>query len=102
MRGEVGVTLLVTLVLLDVMKVVAADDNGAVHLGRLDDAREDTAADGHVTGEGAFLVDVRALDGLLGGLEAQADVLVPAETVLAGNLHHHKTGKKPHFLSKKE
>lgn len=33
-------------------------DDGAVHLGRLDHPRHDAAADGHVAGEGALLVDV--------------------------------------------
>ena len=36
---------------------------------------KDAAADGHVAGEGALLVDVVALLGELGGLEAKADVL---------------------------
>ena len=48
------------LVLLDVVQVVATDDDGALHLGGLDDARQDATADGHVAGEGALLVDVRA------------------------------------------
>ena len=86
MGGQVGVTLLITLVLADVVQVVTADDDGAVHLGGLDNTREDTATDGHVAGEGALVVDVGALDGLLGRLEAQANVLVPAETELSGNL----------------
>ena len=58
MRGDVGVALLVTLVLLDVVEVVHALDEGAVHLGRLDGARQDATADGNITGEGALLVDV--------------------------------------------
>jgi len=36
---------------------------------------EDAAADGHVAGEGALLVDVGALPRRLGGLEPEADVL---------------------------
>jgi hypothetical protein len=36
---------------------------------------EDAAADGHVGGEGALLVNVVAVDSLIGGLEAKADVL---------------------------
>ena len=45
----------------------------------LDDALEDAAADADVTGEGALLVHIGAGDGLLGGLEAQADGFVVAE-----------------------
>ena len=59
-RREVSVALLVALVLLNVVQVIHADDDGALHLGGLDDARQDAAADGHVAGEGALLVDVRA------------------------------------------
>ena len=45
MRCQVGVPLFVALVLLDVMKVIHADDDGALHLGGLDNAGEDAAAD---------------------------------------------------------
>ena len=74
--GDVAVTFFVTVVLGDVVEVVAADDDGALHLGGDDDALEDLAADGDVAGEGAFLIDVVGLDGLLGGLEVEAHVLV--------------------------
>ena len=43
-------------VLGDVMEVVAADDDGAGHLGRDDAAGEDAATDGDLTGKGALLV----------------------------------------------
>lgn len=74
MSGDVGVALLETVVLLDVVEVVTAEDNGALHLGGDDNTTEDAAADGDVTGEGALLVNVRATDSSVGGLEAQADV----------------------------
>ena len=57
-RRNVGVALLVALVLLDVVEVVHAHDDGALHLGGLHGASQDAAADGNVTGEGALLVDV--------------------------------------------
>ncbi len=60
-RGEGLVALLVAAVLGDVAEVVAAEDNGAVHLGGDDDALEDAAADADIAGEGALLVDVGAL-----------------------------------------
>ena len=47
---------LVTGVLWDEVEVLAADDQGAVHLGGDDGAGEDTAADGDETSEGALLV----------------------------------------------
>jgi len=75
---DVLVTLLETTVLLDVVKVVATDDDGALHLGGDDEPLEDLATDGNVTGEGALLVDVVALDRGVGGLDTQADILDPA------------------------
>jgi len=54
--GEVLVALLVTVVLGDEVEVLAADDDGAVHLGGDDGAGEDTAADRDLAGEGALLV----------------------------------------------
>ena len=59
-RGDVSsqvlVTLLVTVVLGDVVKVFTADDDGTVHLGGDDTAGKDTATDRDLTGEGALLV----------------------------------------------
>lgn len=61
-RGDVGsqvlVSLLVTRVLGDVVKVLAADNQGAVHLGRDDGSGQDTATDGDKAGERALLVCV--------------------------------------------
>lgn len=63
-RGDVGrdvaVALLVPLVLGDVVQVVPPQDDGAGHLGGLDLADQDAAADGHVAGEGALVVNVVA------------------------------------------
>lgn len=83
------VALLVTVVLGDEVEVLATDDDGALHLGGDDLTSEDAATDGDITGEGALLVDVVALNGLLGGLETKTDLLVPAvvlDRLLAGNL----------------
>lgn len=54
--GEVGVSLLVTGVFGDKVKVFSADDQRSVHLGRDDFAGQDTASDRDLAGEGAFLV----------------------------------------------
>lgn len=56
MSGEVLVALLVSVVLGDEVKVFAADDDGAVHLGGNDGSGQDTATDGDLAGEGALLV----------------------------------------------
>ncbi len=61
MHGHVLVALLEAVVLADVVQVVAADDDGSLHLHLEHDARQDAPADGHVPRERALLVDVRAL-----------------------------------------
>ena len=75
---DVLVTLLETTVLLDVVEVVATDDDGALHLGRDDEPLQDLSTDGNVTGEGTLLVNVVALDRGVGGLDTQTDILHPA------------------------
>ena len=62
-RSEVGVALLVTLVLLNVVEVVHTHDDGALHLGGLDNASQDAATDGNIAGERALLVNVGAWEG---------------------------------------
>ena len=74
-HGDVPVPLLVPVVLGHIVEIVAPHHDGSLHLGGNGDALEDLAADGDVAGEGAFLVDVAGLDGLLGGLEAKAHIL---------------------------
>jgi len=83
MGRDVLVALLVTVVLGDVVEVVAADDEGAVHLGGDDGTSQDTSTDGDETSEGTLLVDEDALNGSLGGLETQTDILVPPPSTLS-------------------
>lgn len=81
--GDVTVALFESLVLADPMEVVPADDDGLLHLGRYDDARKQTAADGDVASERALLVDVGTLDGLARGLDAQSDIAEPPAVLSA-------------------
>ena len=80
--GDVLVSLLVSLVFLDEGEVVSADDNGPLHLGGDDHTLEDLSSDGDVTSEGAFLVDVLALDGFGRGAETETSVFVVAGSSL--------------------
>jgi hypothetical protein len=57
--GKVLMSLLVSGVFGNEVKVFSADDQGSVHLGRDDGAGEDTASDRDHTGERAFLVCIR-------------------------------------------
>ena len=59
MSSEVLMSLLVSGIFGDEVKVFSADDQGSVHLGRDDGAGEDTASDRDHTGERAFLVCIR-------------------------------------------
>jgi hypothetical protein len=56
MRSQILVTLLVSRVFGDEMKVFATDDEGSVHLRRHNGSCKDTTTDGDFAGEGAFLV----------------------------------------------
>ena len=56
MRSEVLVSLLVSGVLGDEVKVFSADDECAVHLGGNDGAGQDTSTDGDETSKWALLV----------------------------------------------
>lgn len=75
MSSKGDTALLETVVLGDVVEVVAANNDGALHLGGLDNTLDDTTADGNVRGEGALVVDVSTLNSSLGSLEAQTNVL---------------------------
>ncbi len=86
-NGGVLVTLLETIVLLDVVKVVTTDDDSSRHLGRYDHTSEDSSTDRNVSGEGAFLVDVSSVDGFLWSGEAKSNVLPPALRLLSSNTH---------------
>ena len=74
---NVLVTFLETTVLLDVVKVITTDDNGALHLGGDDKTLKDLSTNGNISSEGALLIDVSSLDGSIGGLDAESDILNP-------------------------
>lgn len=78
MSRDVLVTLLITVVLGDVVKVVATNNDSALHLGRDDNTSQDTALDVDFTNPGALLVNVGAILCSLGGLEAVTNILEPA------------------------
>jgi len=71
------VPLLETTVLLNVVKVIPTDNNSALHLGGSDESLENLTTDGHVSSEGALLVNVVSLNGGIGGLDTQTNILYP-------------------------
>merc|ERR1719219_2025699 len=58
----------------DVMEVVPPDDNCALHLRRNHHAFQDFSTDADIPGEGAFLVDIVSLFGLLWRRETHANI----------------------------
>lgn len=79
MSSNVLVSLFITIVLGNVMKVFSTKNDGFVHLGRRNDSSEDSTTDGDGgRSEGTFLVDVSTADGFGRGLEAKTDIFIPA------------------------
>jgi hypothetical protein len=72
------VTLLVSGILGDEVKVFSADDEGSVHLGGNDGTSQDTATDRDETGEGALLVckSKRSAFLLITGPEALPNIVI--------------------------
>ena len=71
------VSLLETVVLLDVVEVVAANNDGSGHLVGNNHGSKDSTTDRNVASERALLVDVSSVNGLLWCDETKADVLPP-------------------------
>lgn len=70
MSWQVVMSLLESVVFLDVMQVIPSEDYGSCHLGWENDTLEDSASNGDVWGEWAFFVNVSSLNSGLWGLEA--------------------------------
>lgn len=75
---QVLVSLLVSVVFGNVVQVFSSDDNGSVHLGGDNSTGQNLTSDGDVTDEWALFVDVGSLNGGLGRLETQTNILVPS------------------------
>lgn len=71
-------SLLVSVVLGNVVKIVSSENNGSVHLGGDDSTSEDSTSDGDKANKGALLVNVVTLDSFLGGLETETNFLIPS------------------------
>ena len=67
--SNVLVSFLVTTVLSDVVQVVSSDNDSSLHLGGHDLSFEDSSTDGNISSKGALLVDIRSLNGGIGGLD---------------------------------
>lgn len=61
---DVSVSLLKSVVLLDVVKVVSPENNRSLHLLTLHNSRQDSSTDAHIASERALLVNVFTLSSL--------------------------------------
>ena len=77
MSRDVSVTLFVTVVLGNVVKIITTEDDGTLHLGGDDNTGQDTTLNVDFTNPGALLVNVVASLSLNGGLETVANILDP-------------------------
>ena len=68
--SNVLVTLFETTVLDNVMQIIPSNDDGSLHLGGDNLSIKDTSSNGNITGKGALLVDVVALNGGIGSLDS--------------------------------
>jgi len=71
--------LLKSVILLDVMEEITANDNSVSHFSGDHNTLEDSSTDADVTGEWTFLVNISSLDCGLGGLEAEPNFFVVSD-----------------------
>ena len=62
-------SLLESVVLLDIMQVISSQDDSSVHLVGENDTLEDSTSDGDIGGEWALVVNIVALDSISWSLE---------------------------------
>ena len=66
----------------DTVEVVLVDDSGLLHLHVGHHTRQNLPLNRDITSKGTFLVNIRALSGLLGNLEPQTDIFVVSQELL--------------------
>ena len=76
MGRKVVMSLLESVIFLDVMEIISSQDDGSSHLGGKDDTFTDSSSDGNVRGEWAFLVNVSTLHGGSWGFETESNLFV--------------------------
>ena len=69
---DVGVSLLISVIFLNIVEIVSSNDNSSVHFSRDAHSLENSSSDGDITGEGAFLVNIVSLYGIGGGIESKS------------------------------
>jgi len=72
---QVVMSLLKSVVLFDVMKVISSQNDSSLHLVRQHDTLEDSSSDTHVRGEWTLLINVFTILGIKWGLETKTNLL---------------------------
>ena len=87
MGMNVLVTFLKTTVLLDVVKVIPANDDSTLHLSGNDKTFDNLSTNGNISSEGALLVHVISLDGSVGSFDSKTNILHPAHWLYLFGIH---------------
>ena len=77
---NVSVSLFVSVVFWNVVKIISSDDNGSLHFGWDADTLEDFSSDWYVAGEWTFFINVSRFDGFLWSSESKSDVFEISDT----------------------
>ena len=76
MGRKVVMSLLESVIFLDIMEVISSQDDGVLHLGGEDNTLTDSSSNGDVRGEWAFLINIRSFHGGSWGFETKSDLFV--------------------------
>jgi hypothetical protein len=82
MSGESGVSLLISVVLSNVVKIISSNNKSVLHLSSTNNTLKDTASNRNIRGKRALLINITAFNSILRGLVAKTDALVPSNKVV--------------------
>ena len=77
---NVSVSLFISVVFWDVVKIISSDDNGSLHFSWDANTLENFTSDWDVAGEWAFFINVSGFDSFLWGSESKTDVFEISDT----------------------
>jgi len=93
-NSHIPMSLLKPVVLANIMKIVATDDDGSLHLHLGDDPSQNPPSNRDISCEGTFLVDVSSIRRLAWSLESKSDTVTPPQILgLLDNLGIEEDGR---------
>ncbi len=78
--NDVGMSLLVSIVLLNVVEIVSSDNNSVSHFVRDNHGSKDLSSNAYISSEWAFFVNIVSLNGFFWGFETKSDISVVSDT----------------------